>query len=103
MKILITGGAGFIGSHLSEYLLEQGHEVTIIDNLITGQKTNIEKLLSNTNFKYIESDIVKMDFSELPAFDRIYHLASPASQKIINFINSLTFSYYPTNLYSLRK
>jgi nucleoside-diphosphate-sugar epimerase len=79
MKILITGGAGFIGSHLSEYLLEQGHEVTIIDNLITGQKTNIEKLLSNTNFKYIESDIVKMDFSELPAFDRIYHLASPAS------------------------
>lgn len=79
MKILITGGAGFIGSHLSEYLLEQGHEVTIIDNLITGQKTNIEKLLANTNFKYIESDIVKMDFTELPAFDRIYHLASPAS------------------------
>jgi UDP-glucuronate decarboxylase len=79
MKILITGGAGFIGSHLSEYLLEQGHEVTIIDNLSTGQKTNIEKLLSNPKFKYIEQDIVKMDFSELPAFDRIYHLASPAS------------------------
>lgn len=79
MKILITGGAGFIGSHLSEYLLQQNHEVTIIDNLITGQKKNIEPFLDNKTLTYIEQDIITVDFSSLPAFDRVYHLASPAS------------------------
>ena len=79
MKILITGGAGFIGSHLTEYLLGQNHEVTIIDNLLTGQKENIEKFLSNPALTFIEQDIVTADFSTLPAFDRVFHLASPAS------------------------
>jgi nucleoside-diphosphate-sugar epimerase len=79
MKILITGGAGFIGSHLTEYLLGQNHEVTIIDNLITGQKANIEALLTNKNLTYIEEDIISTDFSKLPAFDWIFHMASPAS------------------------
>lgn len=79
MKILITGGAGFIGSHLTEYLLGQNHEVTIIDNLITGQKKNIEALLANKNLTYIEEDIITTDFSKLPAFDWVFHMASPAS------------------------
>lgn len=79
MKILITGGAGFIGSHLTEYLLGQNHEVTIIDNLITGQKANIEALLTNKQLTYIEEDIITTDFSKLPGFDWIFHMASPAS------------------------
>lgn len=79
MKILITGGAGFIGSHLTEYLLGQNHEVTIIDNLITGQKKNIDALLANKNLTYIEEDIITTDFSKLPAFDWVFHMASPAS------------------------
>lgn len=79
MNILITGGAGFIGSHLTEFLLGEGHNVTVIDNLITGNTRNIEHLRSNNNLTFIEADIITFDFSQLPAFDIVFNLASPAS------------------------
>ncbi len=56
-KILVTGGAGFIGSNLCEVLIEKGNEVVCLDNLITGKKDNIKKLINNTNFTFIEGDI----------------------------------------------
>ncbi|MEO8234899.1 MAG: SDR family oxidoreductase [Flavobacterium sp.] len=56
-KILITGGAGFIGSNLSEYFLDKGHEVICLDNFVTGHRHNIEHLLNNTNYRLIEGDI----------------------------------------------
>src|SRR3972149_5457229 len=76
---LVTGGAGFIGSHLCDYLLGEGLKVVCVDNLITGSKKNIEHLLKNNNFEFIEADIVKpLTINHLP-LDFIHHLASPAS------------------------
>ncbi|MFA6524961.1 MAG: UDP-glucuronic acid decarboxylase family protein [Patescibacteria group bacterium] len=75
-KILVTGGAGFIGSHLCEYLLDKGDEVICIDNFFTGQKKNIQPLLSNKNFELIRHDITFPIFLEV---DQIYNLACPAS------------------------
>ena len=57
MKILITGGAGFIGSHLTELLLSEGHSVTIIDNLCTGSRDNISTILENDRLKFVNLDI----------------------------------------------
>jgi nucleoside-diphosphate-sugar epimerase len=79
-RVLVTGGAGFIGSHLCEFLLEKGYEVVCLDNLLTGSRKNIEKLLVNENFKFIESDITK-DIPETAQVDAVFHLASPASPK----------------------
>lgn len=76
MRILVTGGAGFIGSHLSDRLLEDGHEVICLDNLFTGRKKNIEHLLDNKNFEFIRHDIIQPILLEV---DQIYHLACPAS------------------------
>ncbi len=78
MRILVTGGAGFIGSHLCEKLLEQGHDVVCVDNLFTGSKQNIQKLLQNTSFKFVEHDIVNPLFLD-EKIDQIYNLACPAS------------------------
>jgi len=78
MKILVTGGAGFIGSHLCKKLLEQGNEVICVDNFFTGQKRNIEELLNNENFKLIEHDIIEPLFID-DNIDQIYNLACPAS------------------------
>ncbi|MBM3200310.1 SDR family oxidoreductase [Candidatus Woesearchaeota archaeon] len=78
MKILVTGGAGFIGSHLCEYLLGKGHEVICVDNYFTGSKKNIQHLLSNSNFKAIDHDIINPLFLE-GKIDHIYNLACPAS------------------------
>ncbi len=76
MQILITGGAGFIGSHLCEYLINTGHNVTCLDNLSSGNIQNIEKLLPETRFTFVEHDTsIPFDY---PA-ERIYNLASPAS------------------------
>lgn len=75
-RILITGGAGFIGSHLSERLLNEGNEVICIDNFFTGSKENIRHLLSNKNFELVRHDITKEYFAEV---DEIYNLACPAS------------------------
>ncbi len=75
-RILITGGAGFIGSHLCRRLLGDGHEVLCLDNFSTGERGNIEELLSNRSFHLIEHDIIHPLRLEV---DRIYNLACPAS------------------------
>jgi len=77
-KCLVTGGAGFIGSHLCKKLLEQNNKVICLDNFFTGNKKNVEKLLENKNFKLIEHDIIEPYFTE-EKIDQIYNLACPAS------------------------
>lgn len=78
MNILITGGAGFIGSHLTKYFLKKNNSVTVVDNFVTGNKNNLS---SDSRLKIIEADIIDYNFSFLPAFDIVYDLASPASPK----------------------
>jgi UDP-glucuronate decarboxylase len=75
-KILVTGGAGFLGSHLCKRLIDEGNEVICLDNLYTGSKKNISKLLDNENFEFIRHDIVEPIRLEV---DEIYNLACPAS------------------------
>ncbi|WPL17678.1 dTDP-glucose 4,6-dehydratase [Thiorhodovibrio winogradskyi] len=75
-KILITGGAGFIGSHLSRRLLREGHEVLCVDNLFTGNKDNIIELFSNPRFEFMRHDVTFPLYVEV---DEIYNLACPAS------------------------
>ncbi|MDA9640218.1 SDR family oxidoreductase [Flavobacteriaceae bacterium] len=75
-KILITGGAGFVGSHLSERLLNEGNEVICLDNYFTGDKNNIIKLLDNPYFEMVRHDITEPYYAEV---DEIYNLACPAS------------------------
>ncbi|HEX9136545.1 MAG TPA: UDP-glucuronic acid decarboxylase family protein [Nitrospirota bacterium] len=76
MRILVTGGAGFLGSHLCERLLVEGHEVLCLDNFFTGRKKNVEHLLNHPYFELIRHDITLPILLEV---DRIYHLACPAS------------------------
>ncbi|KAB0240834.1 SDR family oxidoreductase [Microcystis aeruginosa EAWAG127a] len=76
MRILVTGGAGFIGSHLIDRLIEQGHEVICLDNFYTGTRRNIVKWLGNPYFELIRHDITEPIRLEV---DQIYHLACPAS------------------------
>ncbi|MEW6334654.1 MAG: UDP-glucuronic acid decarboxylase family protein [Thermodesulfobacteriota bacterium] len=75
-RILVTGGAGFLGSHLCERLLAQGHEVLCLDNFFTGSKDNIRHLLGNPHFESIRHDIINPIYLEV---DQIYNLACPAS------------------------
>ncbi len=75
---LVTGGAGFIGSHLCGDLLEKGYRVICLDNLLTGSKKNLEPLSGNKNFEFIEADVAK-GIPEIGEVDYIFHLASPAS------------------------
>jgi len=75
--ILVTGGAGFIGSWLCESLLEKGYQVVCVDSLITGEKGNIEGLMGNENFRFIQHDIAKP--LEIKGIEYVFHLASPAS------------------------
>lgn len=76
MRNLVTGGAGFIGSHLCQRLLDDGHEVICLDNFFTGSKQNISHLLDNRRFELIRHDIIEPILLEV---DRIYNLACPAS------------------------
>ena len=78
MRILITGGAGFIGSHLGDRFLREGHEVICLDNLITGSTDNIAHLAGNTKFSFIKHDVTNYIFVE-GELDAILHFASPAS------------------------
>ncbi|HLC89873.1 MAG TPA: UDP-glucuronic acid decarboxylase family protein [Patescibacteria group bacterium] len=75
-KMLVTGGAGFIGSHLCQFLLEKGHQVICLDNFFTGQKRNLEPILTNHNFEILEQDVT-IPFEV--KVDQIYNLACPAS------------------------
>jgi dTDP-glucose 4,6-dehydratase len=78
LRILITGGAGFIGSHLCDFLTGKGHKVICMDNLITGKKENISHLLGNKNFKFVNHNVsVKINVSG--PVDYVLHFASPAS------------------------
>jgi UDP-glucuronate decarboxylase len=76
MRILVTGGSGFLGSHLSEILLEQNHNVICLDNFYTGSRTNVQHLLEYSNFELVRHDVTFPYFVEV---DRIYNLACPAS------------------------
>lgn len=76
MRILITGGAGFLGSHLCETLLEQGHQVLCLDNYFTGRKKNIQHLINDPNFEIMRHDVIDPFKAEV---DQIYNLACPAS------------------------
>ena len=75
-RILVTGGAGFLGSHLCDRLIEQGHEVLCVDNLFTGAKQNIEHLLGHPHFEFVRHDVTFPLYVEV---DQIYNLACPAS------------------------
>ncbi len=76
MRILVTGGAGFIGSHLCERLLDEGHDVVCLDNYFTGRKENVAHLLDNYRFELIRHDVTLPIFLEV---DQIYNFACPAS------------------------
>lgn len=76
LRILVTGGAGFLGSHLCERLVDQGHDVLCLDNFFTSQKTNVFHLLNKPNFELIRHDVTLPIFMEV---DQIYNLACPAA------------------------
>ena len=80
MRVLVTGGAGFVGSHLCDRLLTEGHEVICIDSLITGRKENIAHLLDHRGFTFVLKDVTEPFFLEGPV-DAVLHFASPASPK----------------------
>ncbi|MEI6042982.1 MAG: UDP-glucuronic acid decarboxylase family protein [Chloroflexota bacterium] len=79
MNILVSGGAGFIGSHLCEILLTQGHQVTALDNFITGRHSNLVDFIDHPAFKLYEHDIIEPFTQLTEPVDALFHLASPAS------------------------
>lgn len=102
-RILVTGGAGFVGSHLVDSLMKEGHEVTVVDNFFTGRKKNLRHWISHPNFELIHHDIVNPLYIEV---DQIYHLASPASppQYMINPVKTIkTNSLGTINILGLAK
>jgi len=78
MRVLITGGAGFLGSHLSDLFLSKGHSVVVMDNLLTGSLKNIEHLFGNSRFQFIKQDVTQYIHVSGPV-DAVLHFASPAS------------------------
>lgn len=101
--ILITGGAGFIGSHLTEKLLEEGNRVIALDNFVTGSEKNIQGLMDNKDYEFIKHDITQpVDLNE--KLDQIYNLASPASPidyQVIPIETLLAGSYGIKNMLDL--
>ena len=85
MKVLVTGGAGFIGSHLAERLLNDGHQVAVIDNLSTGSLKNIENFRDHTDFKFVSGDIrnVELMVPLTDQYDMIFHLAAAVGVRLI--------------------
>lgn len=102
-NILITGGAGFIGSHLSDALLELGHKITVFDNLSLGRLSNIEEAQKNPNFKFIKGDILDkealFDVFKNDQFDVVFHMAANSdiakshANPNVDFDNTLTTTY----------
>jgi len=94
MKILVAGGAGFIGSHLCEELLKQGEEIFCVDNLLTGNLRNIRRFLENKRFHFVKDDIIRPLSQRLIKlnFGAIFHLASPASP---NPLSPLSYLHHP--------
>ena len=76
MRILVTGGAGFLGSHLCDRLIKDGHEIVCLDNLFTGQKANVAHLVSHPKFEFVRHDVIDPFKVEV---DQVYNLACPAS------------------------
>ena len=76
LRILVTGGSGFVGSHLVDRLMKDDHQVTVLDNMFTGRKKNIMQWMGHPNFQLIIHDVVEPIMLEV---DQIYHLACPAS------------------------
>ena len=76
LRILVTGGCGFLGSHLCRRLVNEGHDVVALDNFFTSQKTNVKDLIGKPNFEVIRHDVTKEFFIEV---DQIYNMACPAS------------------------
>ena len=102
-RILVTGGAGFVGSHLVDRLMIMGHHVTVMDNMYTGNKRNIQHWLGHPNFELLNHDVVEPFAMKV---DEIYHLACPASpphyQK--NPVKTIKTSMYGThNMLGLAK
>lgn len=91
MKCLVTGGAGFIGSHLCEGLLNLKHEVICVDNLLTGSEKNIQNLAANGRFQFVKHDVTR-PLPEAISAQVIFHLASPASP---NKDNPLSYMHFP--------
>ena len=85
MKILITGGAGFVGSHLADKFIAQGHEITVIDDLSTGRYANVEHLEGNENFRLIIDSVLNADLMEelIRETDRVFHMASAVGVRLI--------------------
>lgn len=92
-RILVTGGAGFIGSHLCERLLNEGHDVICLDNYFTGSKDNVRHLLDNHNFELVRHDVTETFYAEV---DEIYNLACPASPVHYQYnpIKTMKTSFY---------
>jgi UDP-glucose 4-epimerase len=85
MKILITGGAGFVGSHLADKFIGQGHEITVIDDLSTGRYSNVEHLEGNPNFRLIIDTVLNAELMEelIRETDRVFHMASAVGVRLI--------------------
>ncbi len=85
MKILITGGAGFVGSHLADKFIGQGHEITVIDDLSTGRYANVEHLEGNPNFRLIIDTVLNAELMEelIRETDRVFHMASAVGVRLI--------------------
>ena len=81
MRVLVAGGSGFVGSHLCRRLLDDGHSVVCLDNLLTGRRANVADLVGRDGFSFVEADVVGVTMADLPAGppDVVLHLASPAS------------------------
>src|ERR1041384_2703926 len=75
---VVTGGAGFLGSHLCDRLLAEGHRVIAIDNLVTGNTANIGHLAGNQNYKFIKHNVSNFIFLPEEQIDHVFHFASPA-------------------------
>jgi UDP-glucuronate decarboxylase len=98
LRVLVTGGAGFVGSHLVDRLMERGDSVIVVDNLFTGRKDNLVHHFGNPRFELIRHDVVEPILLEV---DQIYHLACPASPVHYKYNPVKTIISFPSHLHFL--